>query len=287
MATPTHSHWRNDPGIVNAFRNAPALKQGATGSAVQRLREALQNVGAPPLAEEPLDQFKGSTATQVKIFQGLYGLAVDGAAGAGTLSKLDALLWGGPNGLKLWPKGTPPVRPAASNEDFLQELATEGGPVAKKAGLPVSAMLACGAVESGWGRGKIYRETGSLFSLQKWPKVLFPTTARTLWRTTIIQTHPEKTALAPFNTATGHADAVRQWCEWIQHYGAADGPPGNPEGRLVANQSAIGRRQQLMGMVNDPMQFARNLYLVSFGESQAKGKLYSDVLQENNLTRFD
>ena len=286
MAVPTHSHWRNDPGIANAFRNAPALKQGAAGSAVQRLREALQKVGAPPVTEEPPDQFKGFTASQVKTFQGLYGLAADGVAGAGTLGKLDALLWSGLVGLKPWPKATP-VTPVLGREEFLQKLAGEGGPLGKQAGLPVSAMLACAAVESGWGTGKIYRETKNLFSLQKWPKVLFPTTALTLWRPTIIQNDPVKMATAPFNTATSYADAVRQWCEWIEHYGAADGPPGNQEGRQIANQWAIGRRHQLMGMVNDPMQFARNLYLVSFGESQAKGKLYADVLRENNLTRFD
>ena len=283
MAAPTHSHWQNDPGVANAFRNAPALKQGTSGSAVQLLRGALEKVGAPPVTGEPPDQFKGATASQVKTFQGLYGLTADGAAGAGTLGKLDALLWSGPLGLKPWPK----VTPVLSREEFLQIVYSEGGSIAKQAGLPVSGMLACAAAESGWGNGPIYLETKNLFSLQKWPKVLYPKTARTLWRTTIIQTNPKKTALAPFNTATSYADAVRQWCEWILHYGAADGPPGNQEGRQIANQWAVARRQKLMGMAGDAVQFARNLYLVSFGESHAAAKLYADVLQENNLTRFD
>ncbi len=47
---------------MNLNAPAPALKQGATGSAVQRLRKALQKVGAPAITEEPPDQFKGSTA---------------------------------------------------------------------------------------------------------------------------------------------------------------------------------------------------------------------------------
>jgi hypothetical protein len=126
--------------------------------------------------------------------------------------------------------------------------------------------------------------------MQKWPWVKYPTTLKTLWRDTVIQTVPvRKLAKAPFNTATDLADAGRQWCEWVTCYGDVDGPPGNidPKAKPAAHPGAIGRRKQLLAMVADPMQFARNLYLVSFGESAAMGRTYAQVLNDNRLTRFD
>ena len=42
-----------------------------------------------------------------------------------------------------------------------------------------------------------------------------------------------------------------------------------------------------MAMASDPLRFARNLYLVGFGESLAHGELYASVLEQNHLTRFD
>lgn len=283
MATPTHSHWQNDPAILAAARNSPALKQGATNSGVQRLREALSILGAPGLAE-PLTQFGPLTKALVMAFQTLYGLAADGVVGAGTIQKLEVLL-SSLAARKPWPAPTVVL----SHEDFLQKVASECGPTVKANGLPVSSMIACAAVESGWGTGPIFKETGNLFSMQKWPWVQFPTTPKTLWRTTVIQTNPRKTAMAPFNTAKDYTDAGRQWCEWILHYGAADGPPGNISQKAVptANAGAISRRARLMAMVGNPTEFAKNLYLVSFGETHAMGVLYSRVLLENNLTRFD
>jgi hypothetical protein len=285
MASPRHIHWQSDLAILAASRNSPSLKQGMTGSGVQRLREALVLIGAPVVAEPPL-LFGPLTRSQVAAFQSLYQLASDGAAGTATIGKLEELLQN-PARRKPWQKSA--HTHTGSREEFLQNVARECGPLIKQSGLPVSSMLACAAVESGWGNGPIYRETNNLFSLQKWPWVQYPTTERTLWRPTIIQTSPVKTALAPFNTALDLADAGRQWCEWILHYGAADGPPGSPNQRApkVANAWAIGRRTQLLGMTSDPTQFARHLYLVSFGESPVAGALYSRVLLENNLTRFD
>ncbi len=283
MATPTHNHWQNDPAVAVAARNAPSFKQGASGSGVQRLREALMVIGAPPVVES-LDQFGALTRAQIVSFQGLYQLDADGAAGKQTLGKLDELLW--------TPDKRKPWKQAAVNQDkeaFLQDVATQCGPVVRANGLPVSSMLACAAVESGWGNGQIFKDTKNLFSLQKWPWVPFPTTAQTLWRKTIIQTNPVKTALAPFNTATDLADAGRQWCEWITHYGDADGPPGNinKNARPASNAWAIGRRQQLLAMVDDPVRFASNLFLVSFGENARGGQIYARVLTDNRLTRFD
>ena len=53
---------------------------------------------------------------------------------------------------------------------------------------------------------------------------------------------------APFNCATDTADAVRQWCEWILHYGSADGPPGNqdPKIKVADNKATIARRDILL-----------------------------------------
>jgi hypothetical protein len=151
-------------------------------------------------------------------------------------------------------------------------------------------MLACAAVESGWGKGPIYRETGNLFSLQKWPWVTYPLTTHTLWRETVIQTSPRKTARAPFNTARDMTDAGQQWCQWIKYYGSMQGPPGSPDKarpQAADNKFALGQKLRLMAMVYDPLAFARNLYLVGFGESTAHGELYARVLRDNNLQRFD
>jgi peptidoglycan hydrolase-like protein with peptidoglycan-binding domain len=285
MATPTHPHWRNDATVLNASRNNPAFKLNASGSGVQRLREALLAIGAPAI-DEPPASFGPLTLAQLKVFQGLYGLAADGAAGAGTIGKLDQLLFAA-QARKPWPKA---AAAAGDNEAFLQQVAAACAATVRAAGLPVSAMLACAAVESGWGNGAIYRETGNLFSLQKWPWVVYPMTARTLWRDTVIQTIPRKTAKAPFNTATDLADAGRQWCEWIANYGGVHGPPGSIDRnrpQRADNPGAVARRLRLINMAGDPLLFARNLYLVGFGESLAHGELYARVLSEHRLTRFD
>jgi hypothetical protein len=291
MTTPKHSHWQNDPAILNAARNAPALKPGASGSGVQRLREALREMGAPDIPE-PLTLFGGLTTAQLKTFQGLYGLTADGVAGGNTIGKLDELLQLPPARRKPWQLPAP----GGDKEQFLQKVASECGPVVREEGegLPVSAMIACAAVESGWGKGPIYLHTNNLFSLQKWPWVPYPRTLMTMWRPTIVQTNPNKTRLAPFNVAIDMADSARQWCEWILKYGEADGPPGmqvdpakNPRSVYTGNDGARQRRETLKRMKGDPVLFAKNLYHVSFGESAAKGQLYARVLQENNLKRFD
>lgn len=286
MPTPTHPHWHNDSAVLNAARNSPPFRLGSSGVGVQRLREALVLIGAPQLTEAPT-QYGALTQSQVKAFQALYGLASDGVAGGGTISKLDALLFA-PQQRKPWPKAA--ASADAGREAFLQSVVAACGPMVRAAGLPVSAMLACAAVESGWGTGAIYRETGNLFSLQKWPWVLYPRTGRTLWRDTVIQTIPRKTAKAPFNTARDLQDAGSQWCEWIKYYGTTMGPPGSMDQnrpQKVDNPHAASSRIRLMAMASDPLRFARNLYLVGFGESLAHGELYASVLEQNHLTRFD
>jgi peptidoglycan hydrolase-like protein with peptidoglycan-binding domain len=292
MATtfaPRHPHWRNDPAVLSAARNTPPFKLGANNSGVQRLREALSLMGAPA-SSEALAQFGPATQALVRSFQTLYNLAVDGEAGAGTVGKLDELL-ANPAARRPWLAATPaaPAVPA-SQEAFLQQVFVACAADVKAAGLPVSAMLACAAVESGWGKGSIYRDTGNLFSLQKWPWVTYPLTTHTLWRETVIQTSPRKTARAPFNTARDMTDAGQQWCQWIKYYGSMQGPPGSPDKarpQAADNKFALGQKLRLMAMVHDPLAFARNLYLVGFGESTAHGELYARVLRDNNLLRFD
>jgi peptidoglycan hydrolase-like protein with peptidoglycan-binding domain len=286
MSTLTHPHWRKDAAVLNAARNSPAFKLGSSsGSGVMRLREALVLVGAPTIGEAPT-QFGPLTHAQVKAFQALYAMDADGIAGSGSLAKLDELLFA-PLKRKPWPSATPAD---VGHEAFLQKVAAACGPTARAAGLPVSGMLACAAVESGWGTGAIYRETNNLFSLQKWPWVLYPRTERTAWRDTVIQTNPRKTAKAPFNTARDLQDAARQWCEWIQYYGTMQGPPGSVnknQPQKADNPHACANRQRLMRMASEPLRFARNLYLVGFGESLAHGELYARVLVQYSLTRFD
>jgi hypothetical protein len=171
---------------------------------------------------------------------------------------------------------------------FLDELAKQGAKVARGNDLPVSAMVACGAVESGFGTGFIFKHSGNPFSLQKWPHVPFPRASATpFWNETVVQTTPRKVLRAPFVRSTDFADAVRQWCEWILHWGEADGPPGNqdPKVKPAANAPAMASRQQVLTFRRDPLKFARNLHKVGFGESDAKE--YADLLSQASLTDYD
>jgi hypothetical protein len=156
-------------------------------------------------------------------------------------------------------------------------------------------MLACACVESGFGTGNIFKHTLNPFSLQKWPHVRYPTTNATFWNKTKVQETPAKFKRAPFNCATDVADAVRQWCEWILHWGDADGPPGNQEAKLmqVADPGAIANRQKLLELRGSPAAFAFNLPLVGFGENKTQklrdnsGTRYRDALIKFSLTSLD
>jgi hypothetical protein len=179
-------------------------------------------------------------------------------------------------------------------QSFIDEWADLGGPVARENDLPVSAMLACASIESGWGKGPIYLATLNPFSLQKWPHVVYPKTHQTFWRETIVQTNPVRKARAPFNCATSHADAVRQWCEWILHWGEADGPPGNQDPKIpqVARASAIASRELLLKHRQNGLEFARNLPLVGFGETataalrQKSGEGYANRLRDFGMEGY-
>jgi hypothetical protein len=178
---------------------------------------------------------------------------------------------------------------AAYMSNFLQEWAELGGNVARQHGLPVSAMLACASVESNWGQGAIFRATLNPFSLQKWPHIKYPVTHQTYWRSTVVQTEPVKRLLAPFNCATTRSDAVRQWCEWILHYGDSDGPPQDQDAKApqVAHSGAVARRTALLASRVNPVAFARGLSTIGFGENQASGGVYAQRLISFSMTDYD
>lgn len=177
----------------------------------------------------------------------------------------------------------------AEMSNFLEEWAELGGPVARANDLPVSAMLACASVESNWGKGAIFRATLNPFSLQKWPHIKYPVTHMTHWSRTQVQTNPVKILSAPFNCATSQADAVRQWCEWILHYGAADGPPQdqNAKTRQISHSPQIAARMLLLTSRRSPVVFARGLSTIGFGEKVSSGAIYAQRLTDFSMSSFD
>jgi hypothetical protein len=178
---------------------------------------------------------------------------------------------------------------AAYMSNFLDEWAEYGGPVARKHGLPASAMLACASVESNWGQGAIFRACLNPFSLQKWPHIKYPVTHHTYWSSTVVQTNPVKRLLAPFNSATSQADAVRQWCEWILHYGEADGPPQDQSSSApqVKHPAQVAAKVALLGSRGNPVAFARGLSTIGFGENRASGGVYAQRLTSFSMTDYD
>lgn len=172
---------------------------------------------------------------------------------------------------------------------FMDEWAEYGGPVARQHGFPVSAMLACASVESNWGQGAIFRACLNPFSLQKWKHIKYPVTHQTYWSPTIVQTNPVKRLLAPFNCATSQADAVRQWCEWILHYGEADGPPQdqNEKAPQVKHPAQVAAKVALLALRGNPVAFARGLSTVGFGENRASGNVYAQRLTSFDMTAYD
>jgi hypothetical protein len=182
---------------------------------------------------------------------------------------------------------------------WIDSLAGAGGPVAKQYDLPVGAMLACASVECNWGASALYKATGNPFNLQKFPKVQFPHTHNTYWSSTeVAEGPPPVFKNAPFNCAVDLADAVLQWCEWILHYGLADGPGalGNPQARNynpANNLGAIANRDRLLAYRHNSLDFCMNLPLVGFGENSTpalrlrSGKRYHDLLNQFGLAVYD
>ena len=156
-------------------------------------------------------------------------------------------------------------------------------------------MLACASLESNWGQGAIYKATLNPFSLRKWPRTPFPHTHKTYWADTVIAEGPPKVVKkAPFNCATSRSDAVLQWCEWILHYGNADGPGSlEPPGAAPRdNLKAIDNRERLLSYRHNAIDFCMYLPLVGFGEHltaaarDKSGKEYRDRLIDFGLTVY-
>jgi hypothetical protein len=189
----------------------------------------------------------------------------------------------------------PPAGLTPAIAAFITEWAAAGR-VARDQDLPVGSMLACASVESGWGTGNIYKGTGNPFNLQKWPRIRFPHTHKTYWhRTKIAEGPPPKFAYAPFNCATDPADAVLQWCEWIVHWGRADGPGRlePPNGSPQDNPPAIANRDYLLSYRRNSQDFCMNLPLVGFGENATaalrlrSGERYRKRLVDFRLYDYD
>jgi len=180
--------------------------------------------------------------------------------------------------------------PTADQTNFLDEWAELGGPIAKQHDLPVSAMLALASVESNWGKGDIFAATLNPFNLQKWEHIPYPITHMVIWRWTVIDNVTRERKKAPFNCAMSCADAVRQWCEWLFHYGEADGPPqdGPTKTRHIIHGPQIAARVALLMLRKDPAAFAAKLYTVGFGKPvRATGVAFATRLTDYSLTRYD
>ena len=151
---------------------------------------------------------------------------------------------------------------------FMDTLIVFGGPVAKTNDLPTSAMVACGIVESGYGRitkddgtETIYKRTGCPFNLQRpswyaWVKCN-TISIRTCTATKVTDGKREciEWKIAPFCVASGNdegerlADSARLWCEWI----------------LGWPQKAV--RDKMLSLRHKPEEFTLNLPSVGFGEA--------------------
>lgn len=85
--------FRNEPALEQASRNAPVLKQGARGTAVATLQQALIDYGlALPksIRDGSTDGIFGrETRDKIAFFQGRNNLGVDGAVGRNTMGALD------------------------------------------------------------------------------------------------------------------------------------------------------------------------------------------------------
>lgn len=160
---------------------------------------------------------------------------------------------------------------------FIDNLIRNGGPIAKNNNLPVAAMVACAIEESGYGTSSIYRETGCPFNLQK-PSSYTWVNCRTITKRTCVETDDrgkcKKWVTAPFCKASGNdegeklADAARIWCEWILGW------------------SEQSNRERLLLYRHNPVEFARNLPIVGFGEQSKRvenGEKFVNALRRHKL----
>jgi len=92
------ARFSNEPDLVKASSNNPALRQGARGTGVRALQMALIDLGFPmPVSTNsgrnlPDGIFGAETAKTVGAFQRANDLTADGVVGQNTMARLDALI---------------------------------------------------------------------------------------------------------------------------------------------------------------------------------------------------
>lgn len=193
---------------------------------------------------------KGTVAGTVKI---------EAKAGAEVWDSFD---------LDILPAAYVNILPFPEKPKFIKDLAHEGSANAKKFGFPLSAMLACACCESGFGTSPIFKRTRNPFNLQKPQKWEYPKCTTEVNDT--VNKEGEHSKPSPFCIATSLSDAVREFCEWIDHYPDA------------------AKRQLMRSLANNPKEFAVNLYQVAFANSKKdRTTEYGVVWKDYELGRFD
>jgi hypothetical protein len=158
---------------------------------------------------------------------------------------------------------------------FLFRLSLAGGELAHANNLPIPAMLACGAVESGWGNREkrpIFKATGCHFNLQK-PSWYTWMKCKTINLKTDAQGDGHLVSV-DFCCADNWEDSVGLWCTWIINY---------PNTKL---------RDEVLMYRDRPRDFCARLPKVGFGpqhstddwDKTAKG--YLDVYDQFQLGTF-
>ena len=162
---------------------------------------------------------------------------------------------------------------SSTQYQFLFKLNESGGKVAYDNDLPVPAMLACAAAESGWGSPKnaIFQATGCHFNLQKpswytWMKC----------RTVKLKTDGQGLGTlvwVDFCAADTWADSVGLWCTWILNY------------------PHEGHRNEVLAARHSPRDFCAKLPKVGFGPQNAAAwkttaRGYLDVYDQFQLGGF-
>lgn len=160
---------------------------------------------------------------------------------------------------------------------FIEAMITHAAPVARDQDLPAAALVACGAIESGYGTSAIYRKTHCPYNLQK-PAHYTWVHCRVTWLPTLskMDEHGQQSGQvrAPFCTAEGEteearlADAARIWCEWVL---------GWPQ---------PGTRSEMLGLRKQALAFAKKLHRLGFGDPKVASltaQTYENVFRDQNL----
>jgi hypothetical protein len=160
---------------------------------------------------------------------------------------------------------------------FINEMIDFAAPVAVAQNLPAAALVACGAIESGYGISTIYGKTHCPFNLQK-PDHYKWVHCSVVWLTTLSKMDASGkqsgVVRAPFCKADGAtaqewlADAARIWCEWVL---------GWPQD---------GNRNVMLSLRTKPLEFAKSLHRLGFGDPKVAtltAQTYENVFKEQRL----